>query len=155
MKSGIYKLVWGSGHFYIGSSNDLKIRKASHLNLLKRNAHGSAIVQKTYNNYGEPDFFVLEYCIESALKQKEMEYIAAHTGDNFLLNKFKKYTPKKKRSAYQCMAKELLSATIDKPIMDKVRVIMKKERRNKSNAIEKLLQEALEGRSEIIKLKSK
>lgn len=73
MNSGIYALYWWEQDLvYVGLSQNLSNRKKEHFTLLKNNKHTNYKVQSAYNNYGEPDFIVLEYT-EDIAKLPELE----------------------------------------------------------------------------------
>lgn len=75
MNSGIYALYWWEQDLvYIGLSQNLSSRKLEHLNKLKNNRHTNYKVQNTYNQYGEPDFIVLDYCNIEQLPEKEVQW---------------------------------------------------------------------------------
>ena len=74
--SGIYKIYWdNNSYFYIGKSKDLRTRKRSHLNCLKKKTHKNRIVQRVYDKYGVPIIKTLcEVPIED-LKSVEQFYL--------------------------------------------------------------------------------
>ena len=76
LKSGVYKITIGE-HFYIGSSQDVYLRKSSHLSKLKLKKHPNNYMQNVYNKYGVENFVfcVLEYCDVKDLIIKEQFYI--------------------------------------------------------------------------------
>lgn len=77
-RSGIYAIVnIANGKLYIGSAVRLKQRKYMHTSLLKKNAHHSIHLQRSYNKWGESYFVfkVVEYCSEDDLIKREQYYI--------------------------------------------------------------------------------
>jgi len=75
MNSGIYKLHFKDGSYYIGKSVDLTRRKDEHFRSLKLNKHVNANVQFTYLACGFPEFIVLETCSIDKLDNLEQEYL--------------------------------------------------------------------------------
>lgn len=75
MNSGIYALYWWDQDLvYIGLSQNLQERKTEHFSKLKNGRHTNYKVQNAYNQYGNPEFIVLEYCSISELTSKEIEW---------------------------------------------------------------------------------
>lgn len=65
MKSGIYIILnLINGKFYIGSSKNLRKRKLTHFQHLRRNIHHCIHMQRAFNKYGEKPFIFIEliYC---------------------------------------------------------------------------------------------
>lgn len=78
VNSGIYQLKSKStGKVYVGLTGDLKTRKRSHLNYLKKHKHYNKYLQRNYNKYGKEDlvFSVLECCEEKFLEEREIFWI--------------------------------------------------------------------------------
>jgi len=75
MNSGIYKLYFKDGAYYIGKSVDLTRRKDEHFRSLKLNKHVNENVQFTYLACGFPEFIVLETCSIDKLDNLEQEYL--------------------------------------------------------------------------------
>ena len=76
--SGIYCIENIINHkTYIGSSKNIYQRLLKHFALLRHNKHQNAHLQNAWNKYGEKAFrwFVIEYCDDNALVQKEQESI--------------------------------------------------------------------------------
>ena len=76
--SGVYKIFnILDGHFYIGSSQTIKIRIDEHLRDLRANRHHSVYLQRAWNKYGENSFgvYVLEECETDLLLHREQFYI--------------------------------------------------------------------------------
>ena len=79
MNSGIYALYWWEQDLiYVGLSQNLSRRKQQHYYDLLANKHINWKVQQAYNNYGSPDFIVLEYGSMSNLSKLEQ-----HWGNEF------------------------------------------------------------------------
>ena len=79
--SGIYRIEFGNGHFYIGSAIDIDKRKRDHRNDLKRGIHPNRIVQHCWNKYGVFEFTVLEECEIPELLATEQVWIDKHFAD--------------------------------------------------------------------------
>ena len=76
--SGIYCIENTINHkTYIGSSKNIYQRLLKHFALLRHNKHENAHLQSAWNKYGEEAFqwFVIEYCDNEYLTQKEQESI--------------------------------------------------------------------------------
>ena len=76
--SGIYCIENIVNHkTYIGSSKNIYQRLLKHFALLRHNKHENAHLQSAWNKYGEKSFqwFVIEYCDNEYLTQKEQESI--------------------------------------------------------------------------------
>lgn len=78
-RCGIYCISFnGSDKKYIGSSVDLRERKARHLTQLRKQKHNNQIMQKMFNKYGEDsfNFKVIENIDnKNKLVEKEQYYI--------------------------------------------------------------------------------
>lgn len=78
--TGIYRIRNSiNGHFYIGSSKDIKNRWRQHCYDLNHNQHSSQYLQNAWNKYGK-DAFIFEIveecaCIKKALISREQYYI--------------------------------------------------------------------------------
>lgn len=68
--SGVYVLEFPTG-FYIGSSRHMRRRILRHIADLKRGDHSSSFLQRAFNKYGIPNYFVLIECPESVLLSTE------------------------------------------------------------------------------------
>lgn len=78
MNSGIYKISFtGSNDFYIGSTQNFKIRKNDHINTLKRNVHRNNILQVAFVKYGISNFkfTIIAKCEISKLIKLEQLYL--------------------------------------------------------------------------------
>ena len=76
--SGIYRIDFGNGHFYIGSAIDIDKRKRDHRREMKRGIHPNRIVQHCWNKYGVFEFTVLEECVKDGLIVREQFYLDQH-----------------------------------------------------------------------------
>lgn len=74
-KSGIYQLIFPSGHYYVGQARDFNERSKEHIRSLKSNTHFNYRVQNEYCVHGEPTFKVLKECSLSELNEIEHTYI--------------------------------------------------------------------------------
>lgn len=85
--SGIYRLQFPSGHYYIGSSIDYVNRCRSHQNTLKRKCHDSPRVQNVYDKYGHsPIYGLIHGCPKDKLEQEEQRFLDEHVGKPRCLN---------------------------------------------------------------------
>lgn len=78
LKSGIYCIEnIETNKKYIGQSIDINERWRKHLGELNHNKHHNDYLQKAWNKYGNDGFtfYVLEYCEENNLDEKEIYYI--------------------------------------------------------------------------------
>lgn len=78
MKSGIYKITAiHSGEFYIGSSNDIRVRWNRHKCDLRQKIHGNKHLQNIYNKYGEDCFIfeMVELVTKDILIKTEQKYL--------------------------------------------------------------------------------
>jgi len=76
--SGIYKIINKvNGKYYVGSSNDIKIRWARHKTLLNHNKHPNSYLQYSWNKYGESnfDFIIAEKIPNDNLLIVEQKYL--------------------------------------------------------------------------------
>jgi hypothetical protein len=86
MNSGVYKITcFENGHYYYGSSINLKSRFINHISKLRLQKHRNHRLQRTFNKYGEDSlaFEVVEYCDPYLTTLCEQKYLDAHaTHDN-------------------------------------------------------------------------
>ena len=78
IKAGIYCIEnITTNKKYIGQSIDINDRWRRHIGELNHNLHHNDYLQKAWNKYGEDDFkfYILEYCEENDLDEKEIYYI--------------------------------------------------------------------------------
>jgi group I intron endonuclease len=75
VNSGIYKLTFSSGDFYVGRSINIQSRFKDHLSTLKAGKHRNHKVQDIYNKYGQPELFILEECSSECHKDREVHWI--------------------------------------------------------------------------------
>lgn len=78
IKTGIYKITAiHSGEFYIGSSNDIRVRWNRHKCDLRKNIHGNKHLQNIYNKYGKDCFVfeIIELTTKDMLIQTEQKYL--------------------------------------------------------------------------------
>lgn len=77
MTIGVYALHWVVPDLvYIGQSNNIELRKYEHYRLMHNNKASNYKIQKAFNEYGEPDFHILEECKICDLDDIEQIYIA-------------------------------------------------------------------------------
>lgn len=75
MATGIYKLVFKDGTFYVGKALDLGKRYKEHCRDLLRGTHFNYKVQKAYDKNGIPDYSVILECLPTELNDFERKYI--------------------------------------------------------------------------------
>jgi hypothetical protein len=78
MESGIYKIEnIKNGKFYIGSTNNFKMRKYHHFHQLKVGNHCNNHLQRAYNKYGHKSFKFIIYspCPIEELKENEQRIL--------------------------------------------------------------------------------
>lgn len=73
---GIYCLDWGTNLKYIGQSTNIVSRWFDHSRKLRSNQHHNNLVQDTFNNLGEPKYYILEECSVEELDDKEKYWIS-------------------------------------------------------------------------------
>ena len=83
MASGIYKLTFKSGKYYIGKSNDIERRWLEHENKFYKGT-AAKNMQTEFNAYGYPNKGVLFYCHEDHIDIMEALYIQGSWGPNIL-----------------------------------------------------------------------
>jgi group I intron endonuclease len=90
VSAGIYKITAPDGHYYIGSSVDLRKRIRNHFNDLKNNRHHTPIFQNKYNSH--PDWvWVIELLVQVVLVDDwllpiEQELLNIHFGTTYCMN---------------------------------------------------------------------
>lgn len=75
MATGIYKLQFKDGSFYVGKALDLTKRYKEHCRDLIKGTHFNYRVQKAYDDNGIPDYNIILECSPSELNDKEREQI--------------------------------------------------------------------------------
>lgn len=74
--SGIYKLEFPDGRYYIGQSSNLSVRKTEHNRLLVKGMHSNYRVQQVFDTTKIlPIFTVIKYCDVAQLNSEEEKYI--------------------------------------------------------------------------------
>jgi group I intron endonuclease len=74
-KTGIYKLIFISGKYYIGQSLNLAARHKEHVRSLSTETHFNYKVQEQFNKFGYPEFIILQNCAIKDLSELETKYI--------------------------------------------------------------------------------
>ena len=75
---GIYKIINNvNNKYYIGSSNNFKLRIRKHFELLSRNKHHSIYLQNAFNKYGKENFCheIIELCDKKDTLIIEQKYL--------------------------------------------------------------------------------
>ena len=86
LNSGVYRIVIGGKHIYIGSSTRLSRRKYQHLSSLLKGNHGNPYMQKAWNKHLAIDFEVLEHCSIDEVIALEQKYLDEIFGQEFCMN---------------------------------------------------------------------
>jgi len=89
MNSGVYKITCSAnGHYYYGSSVNLKSRFMNHISKLRSQKHRNHRLQRIYNKYGEDSlvFKVVEYCDPKLTTSYEQKYLDTHTTHDNCMN---------------------------------------------------------------------
>lgn len=74
--TGIYKLTFKTGHYYIGQSINLLKRKLEHYKMLMLGTHHSYKMQEHYTKFRElPEFNILLECDTDDLSREESKLI--------------------------------------------------------------------------------
>lgn len=87
--TGIYHILnMDNGHFYVGSSKDMRKRGASHLRDLRKGSHHNSHLQRAWNKYGEDRFVFIPIaeCKQEKLIEEENRYIQICRGWNKCYN---------------------------------------------------------------------
>lgn len=83
--SGIYKLTFSSGRFYIGKSNDIERRWKQHERAMLKGNHAKQL-QEEFNRYGDPRYEVLLRCHADHIDIMEGYLINLNWVDGYILN---------------------------------------------------------------------
>lgn len=78
IKSGIYKIINKvNGKYYVGSSNNIKVRWKNHIKTLNKNIHKNPHLQSAWNKYGSDNFIfnIVELCSLENLTEIEQKYL--------------------------------------------------------------------------------
>jgi group I intron endonuclease len=90
MASGIYKIInLVNNKFYVGSSVNLRTRKAKHFSELRHNKHNNRYLQNAWNNYGEDNFIfvvVEELADGTDTLAAENVWLKQHVGGMYCYN---------------------------------------------------------------------
>ncbi|PKG24682.1 NUMOD3 domain-containing DNA-binding protein [Niallia nealsonii] len=91
MNCGIYMITNKiNGNFYVGSSNDFKVRWKTHRNKLNAGTHHSIHLQRAWNKYGEESFEfagIIELPNDKdILHEKEQTFLDQHYGKQYCYN---------------------------------------------------------------------
>lgn len=91
MISGVYALRCSVNKtYYIGSSINIKKRKATHYRQLRNNKHYNNYLQRTFNKYGEKNikFTILKECSKGKRLIIEQKYLDKYIGNKKCMNVF-------------------------------------------------------------------
>jgi group I intron endonuclease len=83
---GIYRIDFGNGWYYFGSSKNLLRRKSSHLFQLRKGVHKNKKMQAVYDQTKIYEFTILELCDIAILLDLEQRYLDSCRGDSLNLN---------------------------------------------------------------------
>lgn len=83
MSSGIYKLTFPSGKFYIGKSNNIKRRWDEHFNKFIK-GKAALNMQNEFNRYGHPQAKIILSCHEDHIDIMESYFINKYWGEGIL-----------------------------------------------------------------------
>lgn len=86
MQSGIYKIIFPTGHFYIGASSDLRNRVFYWRGVLVSKKYGNQKIKSVAVNSDHVDIIIIEKCPIKALNKKENDYLLKYSGDSLFLN---------------------------------------------------------------------
>lgn len=113
MKSGIYKITYNDS-VYVGSSNNIPVRWASHKSALKHNKHRNKILQRIYNKHGlqSLSFNVIRY-IDKYLVHEEQSIINLYLHLNInILNLAKDVKKTTKGYKFSDKSKDVISSKL-------------------------------------------
>lgn len=79
MRSGIYKLIFPSGKYYIGKSEDIQARWKQHYASFEKGTH-SKRMQEEFNRHGHPEGIVLLDCHRDHIDLMESLFIEDNQG---------------------------------------------------------------------------
>jgi group I intron endonuclease len=86
-KCGIYKLISPNEYYYIGSSNNIRLRCLNHLHRLKNNTHPNPRVQNKFNAHpSDWKVLILEECVEDCILTIEQKYLDKNYGLELCMN---------------------------------------------------------------------
>jgi len=83
MNSGIYKITFSNGSFYIGKSSNIDKRWSQHSKAMLKGTHTKSI-QEAYRLYGEPVFEILYKCHQDHIDILEGYFINELWASNIL-----------------------------------------------------------------------
>lgn len=110
--SGVYTLTAPSGHQYVGSTKNFRIRKRQHFSELHRGIHGNAALQNAYNKYQDKLIFApLFVCSESNLLFYEQLVLDKYKPE-YNISKIAGVPPNKKGRPHSSAHREALSKAL-------------------------------------------
>lgn len=118
--SGVYKLIFKDGSFYIGRSVNIEGRYKDHCSTLRNNRAHNKALQQAFNYNGIPQLEILETCTVEESKKQEVFWIAqlnatkvglniSDGGDDILIGD--KHPMSKYSNSTICLTIELLACT--------------------------------------------
>lgn len=84
--SGIYKISFKNGVYYIGQASDFNRRLSTHLRELIRLKHANDRLQKCFNKYKIFCFEIIENCPIELLNERESFYLARNVDNDMCCN---------------------------------------------------------------------
>lgn len=86
LNSGVYRIVIGGKHVYVGSSTRLSRRKYQHLSSLLKGGHSNRYMQNAWDKHLSIEFEVLEHCDTADVIALEQKYLDEIFGQEFCMN---------------------------------------------------------------------
>ena len=83
--TGVYKIQIDK-YYYIGQSQDLKARKITHLNQLKKGTHYNPMMQRVYDKYKDFSFSPIVYAEIKELNHIEQGLLDVYWGNKLCMN---------------------------------------------------------------------
>jgi hypothetical protein len=83
MTSGIYKLTFSDGSYYIGKSSDITRRWGQHQESMSKGTHTKKL-QQAFDIHGDPEYEILLECHEDHIDIMESLYINTNWGPSIL-----------------------------------------------------------------------
>jgi predicted GIY-YIG superfamily endonuclease len=84
--TGVYKITFPNGHYYIGQAVNLKRRESQHLRCAKKGVHTNSRFQNCYNKYRTFEFSIIEECSIDELNNVESKYLFSNIDNELCCN---------------------------------------------------------------------